>query len=239
MNLYKPVYPAKGEGYSPTYKNQYLPDSHIVVGQKFGENATTIYAQLGLKGHNGIDIPCPRGTPIFAAHDGTVIKLSTQPTYGLGITLQSTDGTFKTIYWHLQNILVSVGQNIKAFDLIGLSDSTGQSTGDHLHFGLYPANEPKDNGFDGAVDPMPFIIQTPTFNFPNNLFIGKESEGVKNLQICLANEGFLGDVGFYGFTGFFGTQTFGAVQSFQKKYGILNTGFCGAITRQKLNEIYN
>src|SRR6185436_20320128 len=129
------------------YKNQYLPNSRIVVGQKFGENLNPTYAGMGLKGHNGLDIPCKEGTPVFASHEGTVVRLSTKPSYGLGITLQPDDGSFVTIYWHLKEILVTVGQKVKAFDLIGLADSTGNSTGNHLHFGLYPTGEPKNNGY--------------------------------------------------------------------------------------------
>ena len=144
----------------------------------------------------------------------------------------------RSIYWHLKEIKCVVGQIVKSYDLIGLADSTGFSTGHHLHYGIYPTDEPKDKGYDGAVDPLPYIIETPHFTFNNNLWIGKSGEDVKNLQIALANEGFLGQVGF-SFTGYFGVMTFEAVKMFQRKYGIWNTGFVGKLTRAKLNELYD
>lgn len=236
--FHKPIYPSRDVGYSPVYKNPYKQNSRVVVGQKFGENMNTFYAEAGLKGHQGIDIPCVEGTPVFASHDGLVTKLSLKPTNGLGITIQSDDGSYKTIYWHLKEILVTLGQKIACHDLIGLADSTGQSTGNHLHFGYYPITADPNNGYGGAEDPLPFVVE-PKFTFNSNLFLGLKNDDVKNLQIALANEGFLGQVGFYGFTGFFGTQTLDAVKRFQKKYGILSTGFVGKLTRAKLNELYN
>lgn len=239
LQLQKPIYPARDLGYSPTYKNSYSKSGGFsVVGQVFGQNMLDVYSKLGLKGHNGLDIPCAKGTPVFASHDGKVIKISDKPTYGLGVTIQSNDGTFVTIYWHLMSYNVKVGQEIKAFDLIGLADSTGYSTGNHLHFGLYHSEESKTNGYDGAIDPLPYIIENPAFVFNNNLWLGKSGEDVKNWQIFLANEGFLGQVGFAGFTGFFGLQTLEATRRFQIKYGIPATGFVGKLTRAKANELY-
>ena len=53
------------------------------------------------------------------------------------------------------------GQEVKCGDLLGLGDSTGLSTGDHLHFGLKPCNKDgvssnEGNGYFGAIDPIPF-----------------------------------------------------------------------------------
>jgi hypothetical protein len=266
MKLVKPIFPARDLGYIPNYKNIYLvsgssTNNVSVVGQKFNGNGaceknsppfnqipnftgicpegySSLYQKYGLAGHNGIDIPCANGTPIFASHDGIVTKLSTKETHGLGVTITSDDGTFKTLYWHLKEIKATVGQKVRAFDLIGLGDSTGKSTGNHLHFGLYPTDEPLNNGYAGAVDPLPYIVEKPTFNFTRNLFFGRSGEDVRNLQIALAHEGFLGQVGFEGFTGFFGRQTLEAVKRFQKKYDIINTGLVGKLTIKKLNEIY-
>lgn len=259
MKLYKPIFPARGLAYSPTYKNSYnRMNNFSVVGQVFGEDNVcckpdgtnvvpriggvcpigyvSLYQKLGLKGHNGIDIPCIKETPVFASHKGTITRLSTDPSKGLGITITSDDGTFYTIYWHLMEIKVSIGQIVNALDLIGLADSTGYSVGNHLHFGKY--DQPKNNGFDGASNPIVDIIEVPEFTFDSNLWFGLSGENVKNLQIALAYEGFLGQVGFYGFTGFFGLQTLDAVKRFQKKYGIISTGLVGTLTRTKLNEIF-
>jgi hypothetical protein len=238
IKLYKPIYPAKDYKYSPNYKNQYnkVDNGFSVVGQKFGANMLNIYKEMGMQGHNGIDIPCKDSTPVFSSHAGVVVKLCLKESYGLGITLQDAEGNL-TIYWHLKKILVRVGDKVKEQDLIGLADNTGYSTGSHLHYGLYPKGEPKTNGYDGAVDPMPFIIENPKFYFEKNLWIGQRNEDVKKLQITLADEGFLGYVGSAGFTGYFGLETLGAVKAFQKKYGIINTGFVGILTRTQLNSL--
>ncbi|MFA6991931.1 MAG: M23 family metallopeptidase [Candidatus Gracilibacteria bacterium] len=146
---------------SPYFKYERMGDGTGVISQFFGENATAFYAQLGLKGHNGIDFPCFEGMMIFAAHDGYVVKtydeFNSSPTKGYGVYIQDNEGTYQTVYWHLSKVDVKVGDIIKAGDLIGKSGNTGQyTTGPHLHFGLYllPITE---NGYGGAVDPMPYF----------------------------------------------------------------------------------
>ena len=115
IKLTKPIFPARGWNYSPTYKNTYkkdTPNGFSVIGQGFGLNLNPIYATLGLKGHNGIDIPCLELTPVFASHDGTVIKLSTQPSYGLGVTILSDDD-FEYYYDTDKNENISKEEAIK------------------------------------------------------------------------------------------------------------------------------
>lgn len=259
MKLLKPIFPARDLGYSPTYKNSYKEQAFSVIGQKFADDnvcikdgilvpkygATcptgyvSIYQSMGLKGHNGIDIACAYNTPVFSAHAGKVIKICEKPSYGLGITIQAENGEL-TIYWHLSKTLVLVGQKVRELEKIGLGDSTGNSTGHHLHFGLY--NEPADNGYGGATDPLPLIEENYEYEFNSYLYLGKSGEEVRNLQIRLAYEGFLGQVGFAGFTGYFGLQTNDALIRYQIKEGIINSkwsfgaGYCGPKTRKKLNE---
>lgn len=244
IKLFKPIFPSKDLNYSPTYKNPYtrISNGFSVIGQLFGGMPTDSwlrqkYIELGLSSHNGLDLACVKGTPVFSAHKGKVIRISLKESSGLGVMIESEDGSFFTLYWHFTEVLVKIGQEVRELDLIGLGDSTGISNGHHLHFGLYLKGTPKDNGVDGASDPLPYIIETPHFAFNNNLWLGKSGEDVRNLQIALANEGFLGGVGFAGFTGYFGTQTLKAVKLFQYKYGIINTGFVGKLTRAKLNSI--
>lgn len=129
------------------------------------------YEALGLKfGHNGIDFPCPLGEPIlWNGYDieGKVVKLSTEVNEGLGVVVitEDKDGIFQHIFWHLKEIKCQVGQVLNSGDLIGLADSTGFSTGNHLHWGLkemykndmgqFVVKDP-DNGYLGSIDPTPF-----------------------------------------------------------------------------------
>mgnify|MGYP007083464284 CR=1 FL=1 len=97
----------------------------------------------------GIDWAVPTGTPIRAAADGKVIKASADNTgYGNHIRVQHADG-YMTLYGHLQDYAVGVGAVVKAGDVIGRSDNTGNSTGPHLHF------EVRLNGV--PVDPAPML----------------------------------------------------------------------------------
>lgn len=84
--------------------------------------------------HDGIDISAPRGTPIHAAKEGTVIYSSRKIRgYGNMIVLKHKDGTY-TVYAHNQKNLVKKGEEIKQGEQIALLGATGKATGPHLHF---------------------------------------------------------------------------------------------------------
>lgn len=147
------------------------------MNQRFGENATPIYAQFGMKGHNGIDFQASEGTFVRAAHDGLVTFAGEDGASGYTIVVRTHDqraykgggAFFKTLYCHLRKdgILVRSGQSVRVGDIIALSGNTGASTGPHLHFGLKPeqqgeapwqfSNIENDNGFRGAIDPTPYF----------------------------------------------------------------------------------
>ena len=86
--------------------------------------------------HNGVDMACPTGTPIYAAMDGTVIAAGYSATYGNYVTLRHHSG-YQTLYAHMSKILVSNGQHVTSNSRVGLVGSTGQSTGPHLHFTVF------------------------------------------------------------------------------------------------------
>jgi len=86
------------------------------------------------KGHSGIDLAAPQGTPIRAALDGTVLFARYKTTgYGYHLAIDHGGG-FVTFYAHCSKILVTEGQAVKAGDIIAEVGSTGRSTGPHLHF---------------------------------------------------------------------------------------------------------
>ncbi|WP_406091713.1 M23 family metallopeptidase [Streptomyces sp. NBC_01013] len=83
--------------------------------------------------HSGIDFHAASGSSVVAVGAGTVVEAGWGGAYGNNIVLRMTDGTY-TQYGHLSSIGVSVGQTVAAGGQIGLSGSTGNSTGPHLHF---------------------------------------------------------------------------------------------------------
>lgn len=86
--------------------------------------------------HNGIDMACAQGTPIYATRSGKVTVASYQAG-GAGnyVSINHGDG-FASIYMHMTHYVVYAGQSVSAGQLIGYVGSTGISTGPHLHFGI-------------------------------------------------------------------------------------------------------
>lgn len=81
----------------------------------------------------GIDIPAPEGTPILAAHSGTVLISGWNDSYGNQVLLDSGTG-ISTRYTHMIRTAVSAGETVTTGQVIGYVGNTGDSTGDHLHF---------------------------------------------------------------------------------------------------------
>ena len=85
-------------------------------------------------GHKGIDIAIAGGTPIYAAHNGTVAATTGHWTYGNVVMIDNGDG-ISTLYAHmLSPAIVAVGQTVTQGQVIGYVGSTGNSSGNHLHF---------------------------------------------------------------------------------------------------------
>ncbi|MBZ4017554.1 M23 family metallopeptidase [Streptomyces purpurogeneiscleroticus] len=101
--------------------------------------------------HSGIDFHAASGTAVHAVGAGTVVEAGWGGAYGNNIVLKMDDGTY-TQYGHLSSIGVSVGQKVSANQQIGLSGSTGNSTGPHLHF---EARTGPDYGSD--IDPVAYL----------------------------------------------------------------------------------
>ncbi len=83
--------------------------------------------------HKGHDWAVEVGTPVKAAEDGIVEKSYYSASYGYNILLKHNE-KLKTRYAHLSRLSVNVGEKVKQGQIIGLSGSTGESTGPHLHF---------------------------------------------------------------------------------------------------------
>ena len=83
--------------------------------------------------HYGLDLAQPTGEPIYAAFDGVVRISKRNKSYGHLVILHHANG-LETYYAHMSKRLVSVGDQVKSGDIIGLCGNTGRSFGSHLHF---------------------------------------------------------------------------------------------------------
>lgn len=99
----------------------------------------------GIHGKNGVDIGAARGTPIHAAANGTVIIARSNGGwnggYGNYVVITHSNGT-QTLYAHMTNAIVSLGQSVSSGQIIGYVGSTGKSSGFHLHFEVRGAANP-------------------------------------------------------------------------------------------------
>ncbi len=83
--------------------------------------------------HYGLDLAQPTGEPIYAAFDGVVRISKYNRSYGNLVIIHHSNG-LETYYAHMSKRHVTVGQQVKSGDVIGLCGNTGRSFGSHLHF---------------------------------------------------------------------------------------------------------
>lgn len=96
------------------------------------------------KFHSGIDLAADKGIPIYASNNGVVATVGSKGGYGLAVTLNHgkiDNKEMSSLYAHMSSYAVSVNQRVAAGQLIGYVGSTGVSTGNHLHFGIYENNK--------------------------------------------------------------------------------------------------
>ena len=136
---YEPTEPAPTEPPAKEPENNYhspsddkgwvKPCSYIIISSVYG------YRKSGW--HNGVDFANNRGTPIYASRSGTVTTAkSLTYSYGNYVTINHYDG-YSSLYAHLDYYIVDVGDYVVQGQLIGYMGSTGNSTGNHLHFTVF------------------------------------------------------------------------------------------------------
>ena len=127
------------------------PMAKFQITQGFGPTDFVLEPPLGQYPHfhTGVDIAAPLGTAVVAAADGVVVAVAhTRVGYGNYVVI-AHGGGIMTLYGHLLETDVLVGDKVRRGQLIGLEGSTGFSTGAHVHFEL------RLN--DQVVDPMPYL----------------------------------------------------------------------------------
>ena len=99
--------------------------------------------------HRGADIAAPAGAPVGATASG-VVSLAESDMYFTGGTVMLDHGHgVHSIYAHLGEVRVTVGQELRQGQILGTVGATGRATGPHLHWGIY--------WFDRAVDPASLV----------------------------------------------------------------------------------
>lgn len=139
------------------------PLDKVFVTQKFGERPE-VYKQFGLKAHNGVDfrtrfIDSPLGRRyVTACADGVIEEIRYDIRgYGTHIRQRLVDGSL-LIYGHLTKPYVGIKDKVIAGQRIALTGNTGFSSAPHLHLEWRPSPLKPDNGYAGAVDPLPFFV---------------------------------------------------------------------------------
>lgn len=146
----------------------------VTSGFGYRDPFMTDSGQMSSDWHAGIDIGAPYGAAVGAAGAGTVTMAGWNGGYGNTVMIDHGNG-LSSMYAHLSEILVSVGQLVSALQTIGLVGSTGNSTGPHLHFGLFQ---------DGvAIDPSALwgYANGTTFATPGLHLVGEHGPEIVNM----------------------------------------------------------
>lgn len=161
-----PLYP---EPWAPTLYDHFYFASPIAANQVNTLVSDYRYGGVAFEDvvHTGVDIPALRGTPIQAAGPGIVVwagygvfegGYDPKDPYGLAVTLKHDFGyqnqALYTIYGHMSEVNVVVGQHVETGDLLGLVGETGRVTGPHLHFEV----RIDDNNFFTTRNPELWLV---------------------------------------------------------------------------------
>ncbi|MFD4374267.1 peptidoglycan DD-metalloendopeptidase family protein [Streptomyces sp. NPDC058486] len=103
--------------------------------------------------HTGADFIASSGTTVRAVGAGTVVSAGWSGAYGNEVVIQHADGNYSQ-YAHLSSLSVSSGQSVSGGQQIGLSGSTGNSTGPHLHFEIRTSPS-----YGADIDPLAYLRQ--------------------------------------------------------------------------------
>jgi murein DD-endopeptidase MepM/ murein hydrolase activator NlpD len=125
---------ARGSGAVPEWMapvGQYVTTA--VFGQRGGSWTTR---------HTGLDLKAPRGTPVYAVHDGTVVKLAWHKAYGRMVILEVSPGV-TVWYCHLSAVTVEPGP-VHVGQQLGRIGATGNASGPHLHLEVRVHDRPTD-----------------------------------------------------------------------------------------------
>src|SRR5690606_24049067 len=116
---------------------------HVRINSAYGYRLHPVSGKWA--GHQGLDYPAPKGTPIRATAQGKISFIGVQNGYGKVIFIEHDD-VYSTVYAHQSRFKKGLrkGVNIEKGQIIGYVGSTGISSGPHLHYELRVNNQPVD-----------------------------------------------------------------------------------------------
>jgi len=128
-----------------------VPAGDYVHADNFGETGS-----LWVDYHTGDDFSAPCGTPVFAAHSGTVVIDTSQSWSGSWLVHVSTGpNDLTTWYAHMQSLAVADGEPVTGGQQIGTVGAEGNASGCHLHFEVHPTN---GSIYEDPIDPAQWLI---------------------------------------------------------------------------------
>jgi murein DD-endopeptidase MepM/ murein hydrolase activator NlpD len=122
------------------------PVNKLILTSNFGVRSDPFNGHARM--HKGIDIPGPKGTPIYATADGIVARSGWVNGYGNMVEITHGNG-METRYGHMSKLIVEPNSRVRRGQIIGLMGSTGRSTGSHLHYEVRVDGQ--------AINPLPFV----------------------------------------------------------------------------------
>ncbi|URM89339.1 M23 family metallopeptidase [Streptomyces sp. MRC013] len=129
-----------------------LDSFQLPVAGSYVSTAYRVGGSLWSSGsHSGVDFHAPYGSTVVSVGLGTVVEAGWGGAYGNNVVIRMQDGTY-TQYAHLASVGVSVGQTVMPGQQIGVSGSTGNSTGPHLHFEARTSSE-----YGSDIDPVSYL----------------------------------------------------------------------------------
>jgi hypothetical protein len=126
------------------------PANPLPPGKSFGVKRI-FNGKPAAQPHTGVDYPTPVGSPVLAVADGTVVMAEEMFFEGNAVFIDHGDGLI-SMYFHLAEIKVAAGEDVKRGQTLGRVGSTGRATGPHLFFGV--------RWHDARIDPR-FVLEKP------------------------------------------------------------------------------
>lgn len=124
------------------------PVLNMIITSHFGTRVHPIYGDI--RSHEGIDFGCNLGDPIMGVLTGTVSESKYHSGWGNYVVLDHEDKY--TLYAHLTESYVSVGDTVEQGMVLGACGSTGTSTNPHLHFEIHLGSM-----YGTKIDPLPYF----------------------------------------------------------------------------------
>jgi murein DD-endopeptidase MepM/ murein hydrolase activator NlpD len=112
-----------------------------VISSRYGTRVSPISGRVHF--HTGLDLAAPKGSKVYAARAGTVIRKEYDEVLGNHIIIAHSGG-LETVYGHLDSMEVELNQSVESAKIIGRVGNTGASTGPHLHFEVREKGSSRD-----------------------------------------------------------------------------------------------